>query len=468
MIAAVAKWVIAIVDDDIQDARLLQRWIESPEHEVALFHSGEALLEALGEVVFDAVLLDLQMPGIGGLETLARMRAFNPSIPVLMLTADEAIESVVDCMRAGAYSYLTKPMHRALLVETLTKALEHYRLSLRLSRLERESGELPSMIGGSPAMLRLFDQIDRVAATEITVVIYGNTGTGKELVAESLHNASPRRDGPFIAVNCAAIAQSMQEGALFGHEKGAFTGAVQRKRGLFEQADGGTLFLDELTELSLELQAKLLRALQERKFYRLGGESEVSVNVRVIAATNRALAREVAAGRFREDLYYRLAVFEIEVPELSARTGDLPRLAEHFLAIYGTAMQRAHLRLAPAALDALERHAWPGNVRELQNVIQRAVVRCAGDQIGVEDLGLERSKGPPPTTHEGDEPPISVTQDNDEASEDELPIMTLSELERLAIVQSMRRHGGKAGRVSEELGIPKSTLYRRVKKLGLS
>ncbi len=347
---------ILVVDDDADIRALLRRWLTLDGFRVECVDSGEAALQSLTRMLPDAVCLDLELPGWSGNETLARIKAQHPRLPVLILTANGAVETVVAAMRSGAWDFLVKPIERLRLTTTLHNAVDHSRMSVQVAQLEREVNgrAAEGIVGDSPPMRALLRQIDRVAPTSITVLIRGESGTGKELIARAIHDGSTRRDAPYVALNCAAVPETLQESELFGHEKGAFTGASARHQGRFEQAHQGTLFLDEVAELSLSLQAKLLRVLQERRFHRVGGGREVSSDFRLIAASHRDLSTEVAAGRFREDLYFRLAVFELDVPPLRARGRDVITLAESFLA--GFAGGSSARSLSPDARRALQSH----------------------------------------------------------------------------------------------------------------
>jgi DNA-binding NtrC family response regulator len=473
--------VVFVVDDDRLLCPLIQQWLEHEGHEVGVYHSGEASLTGLTQLLPEAVCLDLGMPGLGGLETLRRIKNNHPQLPVLVMTADLSVTSVVAAMKLGAWDYLVKPLDRTKLVTELRNAVEHNRMAVRLAQLEREAkGDgYPGIIGTSKAMLALFRQLDRIAPSDITVLIQGESGTGKELVAKAIHKRSGRNTGPFVALSCAAIPESLQESELFGHEKGAFTGASQRRAGCFERADGGTLFLDEIAELTPSAQAKMLRVLQERRFLRLGGSRELASDFRLVAATHRDLASEVASERFREDLYYRVAVMEVALPPLRNRRDDIPLLVEHLLEAAANKVGRPGLIVVPDAMDALCGHAWPGNVRELQNAIERAVVVASADVITTSDLPArfqQRDSGP--GVDEGASGPAldhrvsisgvgAATQTGSDSEIPSSPIRTLEELERDAIAAALARHQGKIAPVVTELGTSRTTLYRKMLKYKL-
>ena len=471
---------ILVVDDDHSFRVLLHRWLTNAGYAAELFGDGETCLAALGRVLPAAVCLDLGLPGSGGLAVLETLRAHQPLLPVIILTADSTVNSAVAAMQLGAYDYLVKPIDRTKLLTTIKNAVERYQMTLRLAQLEREASvqPFPGLIGNSPALRELLRQLTRVAASDITVLVHGESGTGKELVAKALHSFSGRSRGPFVPLNCAAIPESLQESELFGHEKGAFTGAINRRVGKFEQADQGTLFLDEVAELSLALQAKLLRVLQERSFSRLGSSLEVRSDFRLVAASHKNLADEVKAGRFREDLFFRLAVFELDVPPLRQRGNDITLLAQHFLNEFAASAGQAAKRLSPAAAQLLEAYAWPGNVRELQNYMQRAVVTTSGELVEAVDLparvraaqvtelpnepsqneSVAAPVSPDLTTTATIPPPVSASMPT---------TLNLAALERWAIEESIRRHNGYLAKVVAELGIGRTTLYRRMKDYNL-
>ncbi|MEM8993639.1 MAG: sigma-54 dependent transcriptional regulator [Acidobacteriota bacterium] len=379
---------VVLVEDDPSQRLLFGRWLELAGWSVTAFADAETCLDHIDSLLPDVVCLDLHLPGMDGHEALATLKSQYPAVPVLVITGDSEVETVVETMRLGGHDFLVKPVERTRLETQVRNAIAHARLSLRVTHLEREAGGVtyPGIIGTSQPMRQLYRQIDRIAASPVTVLIRGESGTGKELVAQTIHQHSAASSGPLVAINCAAIPENLQESELFGHEKGAFTGADVRKIGRFEEADGGTLFLDEVAELSASLQAKLLRVLQERTFRRLGGRRDLKSQFRLIAASHADLHRRVKDGTFREDLFYRLAVFELDVPPLRQRSDDVPALAAHFLNNRGLVGERVGLSLSPEALDVLTAYEWPGNVRELANALQRAAVVATGDRIVPTDL----------------------------------------------------------------------------------
>ena len=464
------KGLILVADDDEQVRDVLRRWLEREGYAVEAYADGQLCLDGLSQSLPDAVCLDLDMPNLGGIATLERVKARNRLLPVIILTADRSLESAVSAMRLGAYDYVAKPFDSANLLTRIKNAVERYRMGLRLSQLEREVERTgyPGIIGESSAMKELYRQMDRLAASDITVLVQGESGTGKELVARAIHETSGRKGGEFVALNCAAIPETLQESELFGHEKGAFTGATARYRGRFEQADGGTLFLDEVAELSLGLQAKLLRALQERRFHRVGGAEETRSDFRLVTATHRDLAEAVQAGTFREDLFFRIAVVDLEVPPLRDRVEDIPPLCQRFLELAsrpkGTEAERPVL--APDTLRVLTAYAWPGNVRELQNVIQRAVVLSRGPQIVPQDLPprlLEDPQGRSWLLRTGAQPSPHQGAELAGASES----LNLDDIERRTIEQALHVARGNLSEVGRMLGVSRNTLYRKLKRHGL-
>ncbi len=473
--------VILVVDDDPIVCDLVAHWLGRENQRVETRESGESALTSLGQVRPDVVILDLSMPGLDGLEVLVRIKSAMPRTPIIILTGTTDIATVVTAMQRGAFDYLAKPVARDNLLDTVAKALDHVRRTRRIAELDSgrtaadELDHLDGIVGRSAPMRALFRQIERVAASDVTVLVHGESGTGKELVARSLHDRSARHKGPFVALNCAAIPESLQESELFGHEKGAFTGAVGRHSGRFEQANGGTLFLDEIGEIAPSLQAKLLRVFQERRFHRVGGTQEVQVDVRIVAATHRDLFADVAQGRFREDLYYRLAVFELEVPPLRDRPGDLPLLVERLTADLAKKHNKPGLELHTETVEFLTRYRWPGNVRELQNALERAVVVASDRVVRAEDLprrvydplmlvdastrGAATSAGAPVVpARPADDPPRTALR------AEPTPILPVIELERRAILDALARTGSNVSEASRLLGIPRTTMYRKLKR----
>jgi DNA-binding NtrC family response regulator len=443
-----------VVDDEPAIRELLNVIVTSAGYEVEVFSGGAEVL-ACADPVPGAVLLDLMMPEVDGVAVLKELKRRHPSLPVIVLTAVTEISRAVEVTKLGAYDYLVKPIDQERLKTTLHRALSHASLTEEVVRLKSELGErfhLKNIIGSSTAMRRVYAQIEKVANSDITVFISGESGTGKELVAKAIHYGSLRSDRPFIDVNCAAIPEGLQESELFGHEKGAFTGALATHPGKFEQAAGGTIFLDEVGEMSGSAQARLLRVLQERCLQRVGGTKTINLDVRVISASNRDLESMVADGSFRQDLFYRLVVFPIELPPLRQRAEDIPLLVEHFIGKYARDAAAGVTGIQPGAMEALRDHTWPGNVRELENVIHRSLLLADGPAIGIDDLPVGLGSGADSPGSES-AAPISVA-------------MSLDELEKAAIEKALKRHGGNLSDVARQLGIGRSTLYRKLEQYG--
>lgn len=447
---ALPKARILVVDDE-QNAREGLRTLLSEEgfevHEAA---NGKEALAALSTFAPDIVLCDVRMPELDGISVLkeAKTQGFLGSF--VMMTAFASIDTAVEAMRAGAENYLVKPLDLGAVLVVLDKVLEKRSLRRDTDALRervRERFQFKNIVGHSPELDAVFDVVKRAAPTRANVLILGESGTGKELVAQALHEESPRRDKPFVKVNCAALTETLLESELFGHEKGSFTGAAGRKEGRFELADQGTLFLDEIGDISPSLQVKLLRVLQTREFERVGGTQTLKVDVRWVAATNRDLAAEVKAGRFREDLYYRLNVVSVTLPPLRRRKGDIPALVSHFLEKYSTAYDKKVLTLAAGTLNSLLAHDWPGNVRELENVIERAVVLAQSDQLTSDDL--------PPALRG----PRAAT-----GADGLIPGATLAAIEREAILRTMDMVHGSTTKAAEVLGISVRKIQYRLKE----
>ncbi|HUX37167.1 MAG TPA: sigma-54 dependent transcriptional regulator [Rectinemataceae bacterium] len=411
--------------------------------------------EAMGLVEgggVDLVITDLRMPKLSGRDLLRKISSRYPGLPVIVLTGHGTIEDAVQAIRTGAFDFLTKPVNLDHLSLLAKRALEARELARKNRELEDEieaQRRSSSILGSSGGMRKVMDLVRRVAPTRASVLITGESGVGKELVADALHNLSPRRDGPLVKVHCAALAESLLESELFGHEKGSFTGANARKRGRFELADGGTLFLDEIGEINQTVQIKILRVLQERKFERVGGEETVDVDVRIVAATNRDLAKEVAEGRFREDLYYRLNVVNIAVPPLRERRDDIPLLAIAFLREFAEENRKHVEGFDARARQALYAHPWPGNVRELRNCVESAVVMARGATIGLDDL-------PPSLRGGGGERDVLVPAGS-----------SLAQAEAILIRETLLAQGGNKSKTAEILGIGRKTLYQKLEEYGV-
>jgi DNA-binding NtrC family response regulator len=441
---------VLVVDDEVNARTALAELLREEGYDVEMAADAFKALGKYESFAPHVVVTDLKMPGMDGIELVKKIRASEEPSAVVVMTAFGAVQTAVDAMRAGASDYLTKPLNFAELLVVLDKVLETEQLRRETKQLRarvRDRVAPGNIIGNSPPMQQVFEIVDQVAPSRATVLITGESGTGKELVANALHQRSPRASGPFIKLHCAALAESLLESELFGHEKGAFTGAMARKDGRFSLADGGTLFLDEIGEISPAIQVKLLRFLQEHEFERVGGTQTIKVDVRVIAATNRNLADEVAKGRFREDLYYRLNVVSLEMPPLRDRRGDIPALAKFFLDKYAKQNGKTIEDLSPQTLELLVGHDWPGNVRELENAIERAVVLTPGNQIEPRAL---------PTTVRPSSPTGAMS------GGPAIPGATMAELERYAILETMKACGGSTSKAAEMLGISARTIQYRL------
>ncbi|QXW39323.1 sigma-54-dependent response regulator transcription factor ZraR [Klebsiella grimontii] len=436
---------ILVVDDDISHCTILQALLRGWGYRVALANNGLQALEKVREKVFDLVLCDIRMAEMDGIETLKEIKTFNPSIPVLIMTAYSSVDTAVEALKSGALDYLIKPLDFDKLQLTLSEALAHTRLSE--SPLAEPPAAQFGMVGDSPAMRALLNNITLVAPSDATVLIHGESGTGKELVARALHASSARSRRPLVILNCAALNESLLESELFGHEKGAFTGADKRREGRFVEADGGTLFLDEIGDISPLMQVRLLRAIQEREVQRVGSNQTLSVDVRLIAATHRDLAEEVSAGRFRQDLYYRLNVVTIDMPPLRHRREDIPPLARYFLQRYAERNRKAVQGFTPQAMDLLIHYAWPGNIRELENAVERAVVLLTGEYISERELPLAIAGTPVADAPHGDD-----------------SIQPLVEVEKEAILAALERTGGNKTEAARRLGITRKTLLAKLSR----
>jgi DNA-binding NtrC family response regulator len=454
---------VLIVEDEAAIRLALSGLLRREGYEVEQAESGEAALVRLRGETFDLVLTDLALgAGPSGMDVLRASRELHAEAPVVMITAHGNEKIAVEAMKAGAHDYVPKPFDNDEIRLVVRRALERTRLE-RENRLLRERVDrewrFENLIGSGAAMRRVFETIRKVAETDLTVLVRGESGTGKELVAQALHQRSPRRERPFVAVNCAAISRELVESELFGHEKGAFTGADARRVGRFETAHGGTIFLDEIGDMPKETQAKVLRVLQERCFERVGGSKSVEVDVRVVAATHRDLEQEVRAGRFREDLYYRLRVVEIELPPLRERPEDVPALSDHFLDEIARRLDRPKRSLHPEALARLASHAWPGNVRELRNVLEQAAVLAAGASIEEPDLNLPPLSGAPASVRiAGD----GAAQPFAEAKRD-----AVESFERGFLLAALRANGGNVSRTAAAIGMVRQSLQQKIRELGL-
>ena len=445
-----SKARILVVDDEPNARHALRTILGEEGFAVAEASDGVEALTILQEQGFDVVLADIRMPRMDGVTLVRRAREAGIPASFVMMTAFASIETAVEAMRAGAENFLVKPLEPGTVLVVLEKVLEKLQLSRDSEQLKdrvRRRYRFDAIVGESAALQSVFDVVKRAAPTKATVLLLGESGTGKELVAQAIHQESTRHDKPFVNVSCAALSESLLESELFGHERGSFTGAVGRREGRFELADGGTLFLDEIGEIPLSVQVKLLRALQQREFERVGGTQTLKVDVRVIAATNRDLAAEVSAGRFREDLYYRLNVVAVTLPPLRTRKGDIPALVSHFIQKFAKSYDKSVRGLLPGTLNVLLRYDWPGNVRERENVIERAVVLARGPNLTTDELPPVLS-GPEPA---GPRPGGLI------------PGATFREIEREAILRTLEVVDGSTTRAAEMLGISTRKIQYRLK-----
>jgi two-component system response regulator HydG len=442
---------VLVVDDEVANVTSLEKIFARDGFRVLTANGAKEALEVARSHRVEVVLTDLMMPGISGLELMRALKQILPDTEVVMMTAYGTVETAVQAMREGAYDFVEKPLKRMTIVKTVRKAAERQSLVAENKSLRQEIANLTKreIVGSSPALRRVLDVANQAAPSNATVLVLGESGTGKELVARHIHNRSARSGGPFVAVNCSAIPETILEGELFGHERGAFTGAHERREGRFAKAAGGTLFLDEIGELSPAVQVKLLRVLQEGEYEPVGGDT-VPADVRVVAATNKDLRAEVAAGRFREDLFYRLDVIAITAPPLRTRREDVPLLVDHFLGVYCAKNGRARLIAPHDLLERLGEYRWPGNVRELENVIERAVVLCRNDRLSLDDL-------PESIRDAAASEPSSIT----------VSVGTpLDEVERRLIRETLRHADGDKSVAAQMLGISARTVYRKLAEMG--
>lgn len=456
---------ILVIDDHETMRGGVRVALERKGHDVLAVGDGKTGLEQLEQDAFELVITDYKMDGLDGLAVLEAIREKDLDTDVIVMTAYGSVDLAVEAIKKGAVDFVSKPFSPDVIQLKVDKALAHRQMKASHERLQQENDYLKTeiagkfnfgeMIGSHASMKEVFDRVQKAAPIDSVVLILGESGTGKELVARAIHRASPRSEGPFVKVNCGALPKDLVEGELFGHEKGAFTGAVRDKRGRFELADGGTIFLDEVGDLPLDAQVKLLRVLQEKEFERLGGEKTLRVDVRVVAATNRVLKDMVSEGSFREDLYYRLDVIPISLPPLRKRKGDIPELVEHFLHKKSDEMGIQPKKLTDTALKLFQGYHWPGNVRELENVIERMLVLCDGEEIGVADLPFD--------VHDSEAEEAVVSLDSGDLSLN----ARLDGLERDLIVRALEEAGGVKTRAAELLGVKTSALYYKLDKYGL-
>ncbi len=447
---------ILVVDDDGAHRTMLRTLLGGWGYAVQEADDGARAIEQVHEQSYDLILMDVRMVEVSGLEALSEIKDFNPAIPIIIMTAYSSVETAVEALKKGAYDYLSKPLDFDELQLAISRAMDHTRLKEENRALKESLGvgfNTGDIIGRSRVMVELLETVALVAPTEATVLITGESGTGKELIASAIHLNSPRREKPFIQLNCAAITETLLESELFGHERGAFTGADRRKEGRFRLADRGSIFLDEISEMSVGMQAKLLRVLQEKQIQRVGGEEVLNVDVRVMAATNRDLKTEIEAGRFREDLYYRLNVVTLAVPALRERREDIPLLAQHFLDSFAKKNRKQIKGFTPQAMDRLVRYHWPGNVRELMNAVERGVILCRGDYVSEMDFPLSVSDVPAP--------------EQETEREELLADLPLEEVEKVTILKTLESAGGNKSETARRLGITRRTLHKKLKKYGV-
>ena len=431
---------------------MLKKLLGSWGYEVFEADDGSIAIDEVRNRSFDLILMDIRMMKISGIEALEQIKIINPAIPIIIMTAYASVETAVNALKKGAYDYLTKPLDFDELKIAINRATEHNQLKKENEYLKErldQKFDSQNIIGRSSLMIRLLETVAQVAATEATVLITGESGTGKEMIANAIHYNSLRKAAPFIKINCAALAESLLESELFGHEKGAFTGADKRREGKFLQADGGSIFLDEVSEMSAAMQVKLLRVLQERELTRVGGAEVIAVDVRVIAASNKDLKKEMEQKRFREDLFYRLNVVALNVPALSDRKEDIPLLAQHFLQIFAAKNKKNIKGFTPQSIEKLVKYAWPGNVRELMNAVERAVVLSRSEYLDADDLALLMTDN-------------QITGGNDQLGLPEN--MPLDEIEKKSILEAVNACGGNKSEAARRLGITRKTLRKKLDK----
>jgi len=447
---------ILVVDDEPAHRQMIEAVLDAEGYEIVQAEHGGAAISAVEKRFYDLVIMDVRMPDVDGIEALQKIKQISPDIPVIIMTAYASVDTAVDALKSGAYDYLIKPLDIDELKLLVDKALRYHQLeqeNLFLKERLNNRFDFSKIIGRSPAMQKLFETIALVAPSEATVLIAGESGTGKELIANAIHQNSPRKDSALIKVNCAALPETLLESELFGHEKGAFTGAITRKQGRFQLAHKSSIFLDEIAEMAPATQAKILRVLQEREFEPVGSTQTMKVDTRVIAATNQNLEEEIQAGRFREDLYYRLNVVTVDVPSLRQRRDDIPLLADFFLKRYAQKNRRVIKGFTPRATDLLMRYDWPGNVRELENIIERAVIMARGEMITPLEFSAELQ---------------ALAENAEDAEIDLSPGRSLKEVEKVMILRTLKETGGNRTHAARILGISRRTLQLKLKKYGIN
>lgn len=451
---------ILLIDDELESCKALSVLLGRAGYGVESCHSGEKALALLKKQPFELIISDLFLPGVSGIDILKQVKEEHPQTCVILITGNASAETAVEAMKEGAFDYITKPFNFEKLKLQVAKALEKSQLIIENQYLRQQlrgKYKFTRIMGNSQAMRQVFSRMEKVANTDSTILILGASGTGKELVAKAIHYNGPRKDKPFIAINCGAIPADLLESELFGHVKGAFTSAIADKPGKFEVANGGTIFLDEIGNMPLQLQMKLLRVLQEHEFERVGSSRRTKLNIRLISATNADLEEQVKAGNFREDLYYRLNVIPIQLPSLKERKGDIPLLARHFLEKICKEMHRPLMSLDQDALKAIEAYDWPGNVREMENVIERSIALTDGELIRCDDLPPDIGKRPT----ENLQLTPQVTNDGTDMN------LVIAEIERQMILQAMELGKGVKARAADLLKINRTTLVEKIKRLGM-
>ncbi len=463
---------LLIAEDEERLRRLLQMLLSTQGYDLTLAADGAEAWDLFQQGSFDAVITDLRMPRLDGLSLLRKIKELSPTTPVVVITAFGSIENAVEAMQAGAIDYVTKPFEEKKLNVSVERALNIGRImdeNINLRAQVAEKLNIGRMVAESPAMKRILECVRAVAASNANVLVYGESGTGKELVTRAIHDSSPRRHAPFVAINCAAIPDNLLESELFGHEKGSFTGATERKTGKFEQADGGSLFLDEIGEMNMAIQAKLLRAIEQQEFQRVGGNRTIKTNVRFIAATNKDLRESVRLGSFREDLFFRINVFPIHLPPLRERLEDVVPLARFFIKKFCVEMGRKPIELEKSAEALLMQGEWLGNVRELQNTIERAVILLQGEVLRAHDLAFVTGGGPFATGLDGDRQAPSNRGAVSDSSRFVIPAngFNLEAHEKQLLLQALERSGGNKSRAAKMLGLSRATLRYRLEKFGI-
>jgi DNA-binding NtrC family response regulator len=457
---------VLVVDDEANLRKVLATMLRRTGYEVTVAADGEQGLAEFQKSGADIVVTDLVMPRVGGMEILRAVNSSNPDVPVIIITAHGTVDSAVEAIKLGAFDYITKPFDQAEIQAVIAKAARTH--DAALTNIRSDGKIRSAIVGESTQMYEIFKIIEKVADTPSTVLITGESGTGKELIATALHEGSSRRGKPLIKINCAAIPKDLMESELFGYERGAFTGAVTSKPGRFELADGGTLFLDEIAEIPVEMQVKILRALQESEFERVGGIKTTHVDVRLIAATNRDLQLEIEAGRFRKDLYYRLAVVPIVLPALRDRQSDIPMLAQHFIEKYNRKLNKKFEAISEEALTLLKAHSWPGNIRELENLMERVLLFADGPTITVKDLpeNIRQSAGQPATGATPGQAAGAEAGPGETGLKD-IVKMKSAELEKDLIAKALEETGGNVTRAAKLLQISRKSLQTKMKEFGL-